>query len=50
MTLEKLISIYLPNNKPKVGLELRNMLYDLYASDIESLADFIDRDLSDWKQ
>ena len=46
---QKLMSRYLPNNKPNVGLEIRNMLYDLYANDIVSLADFIDRDLSAWK-
>ena len=45
----KLLSKYLPNNKPVVGLELQNMLYDLYARDIESLANFIDRDLSAWQ-
>ena len=49
MTLDrKLLSRYLPNNKPKIGLELRNILYDLYASDIEALADYINRDLSAW--
>lgn len=45
----KLLSIFLPNNKPKVSLELRNMLYNLYARDIESLACYLDRDLSAWK-
>ncbi len=45
----KLLSKYLPNNKPKVGLELRNMLYQLYASDIEALENLINRDLSAWK-
>lgn len=44
-----LLSKFLPNNKPKVGIELRNMLYDLYASDIEALSDYINRDLSGWK-
>lgn len=45
----KLLSKYLPNKKPKVGLEFRNLLYDLYANDIEALAGFINRDLSAWK-
>ena len=45
----RLLSKYLPNNKPKLGLELRNILYGLYASDIEALEDFINRDLSAWK-
>jgi hypothetical protein len=45
----KLLSKILPNNKPKVGLELQNILYDLYASDNEALVDFINRDLSAWK-
>lgn len=46
---QKIMARYLPNKKPKVGLELRNMLYDLYASDIENLEHFLDRDLSAWK-
>ena len=44
-----LLSIILPNNKPTVSLELRKILYEQYASDIESLAGFINRDLSGWK-
>ena len=46
---QRLLARFLPNKKPRVGSELRNMLYDLYASDIESLEGFLDRDLSAWK-
>jgi len=46
---KKVLSGLMPNKKPKIGLQLRNKLYDLYANDIESLADFINRDLSIWK-
>jgi hypothetical protein len=45
----KVLSMYLPNNKPTIGIELRNLLYNLYASDIEALADLINRDISAWK-
>lgn len=45
----KILSRLIPNNKPKIGLELHNMLYDLYAHDIESLENLISRDLSAWK-
>lgn len=44
-----LLSLILPNKKPAVSQELREILYELYASDIEALAGFIDRDLSAWK-
>ncbi|BAZ53682.1 sulfotransferase [Nostoc sp. NIES-4103] len=46
---QKFLSRYLPNSKPKVGLELRKILYDLYAKDIKSLEDYLHRDLSAWK-
>lgn len=45
----KLLQKMFPNNKPKVGLELQNMLYELYSRDLEPLADFIKRDLSAWR-
>ena len=44
-----LLAKFLSNNKPQIGLPTRQMLYDLYASDLAFLADFIDRDLSAWK-
>ena len=43
------LALFLPNNKPKVGLELRSMLHELYSADIESLEGYIGRDLSAWK-
>jgi len=47
---DKLImSKLMPNDKPKIGLELKQMLYDLYSKDIESLEKLINRDLSAWR-
>jgi len=44
-----ILSRFLANNKPRVGSELRKILYELYACDIESLESFIGRDLSAWR-
>jgi len=46
---EKILSRFLANNKPKVSSELRRILYEIYACDIESLEGFIGRDLSTWR-
>jgi len=45
-----LLSRYLADNRPKVGSELRRILYETYACDIKSLESFIGRDLSAWRQ
>ncbi|MDB4327407.1 hypothetical protein OAA14_02540 [bacterium] len=44
-----IISKLMPNDKPKIRLELKKMLYDLYSKDIESLEKLINRDLSAWR-
>lgn len=46
---QKLLSRFLPNNKPKIGLQLHKMLLELYSSDIDALQGLINRDLSAWK-
>jgi hypothetical protein len=45
----EILSRYMVNVKPKVSSELQNILYEKYASDIDSLENFISRDLSGWR-
>lgn len=48
-TDREILSLFLANNKPKVTSELRNILYEMYAGDIESLESFIGRNLNAWQ-
>ncbi len=43
------ISRILADSRPEIGSELRRILYEIYASDIESLEGFLGRDLSSWR-
>jgi hypothetical protein len=45
----EILSRYMVNVKPRVSSELQNILYEKYASDIDSLENFISRDLSGWR-
>lgn len=45
----EILSRFLANNKPIVRPELRRILYEIYACDIESLESFLRRDLSAWR-
>ena len=46
---KKILAKFLDNSKPKVSLELRQLLYKKYSNDINSLEGLIGRDLSTWK-
>ena len=49
MSDRKVLSKFLKNTKPKVSGELRVMLFEKYASDIDNLEILIGRDLSAWR-
>jgi hypothetical protein len=45
----KILSRFLSNNRPKVSSELRQIIYEEYASDIDALEGLIGRDLTAWR-
>lgn len=45
----KILSRFLSNDRPKVSSELRQILYEIYASDINALEGLIGRDLTTWR-